>query len=103
MAAWDGNLMPCFVHSAGAPSLEIPKGSDAVEPSLYTTLAVKVDALSGAAAHTLPDGRRMVVIVLDPDEAAGALRGYDPASGTSPSAADSRRIARRVLDLLRGE
>jgi len=42
----------------------------------------------------------MVVLVLDPDEAAAALASYDPTSSTSPSAADSRRIARRVLDAL---
>jgi len=51
-------------------------------------------------AHRLPDDRRMVVLVLDPDEAAAALASYDPTSSTSPSAADSRRIARRVLDAL---
>jgi len=67
------------------------------------SVLVPCDVGAQPDAQRLPDGRIALVLVLDPDEAAGALRGYDPASGTSPSAADSRRIARRVLDLLRGE
>ncbi len=61
-------------------------------------LSVVVGADSGASSVVLTDGRRMVVLVLDADEAAAALASYDPTSSTSPSAADSRRIARAVLD-----
>ena len=47
------------------------------------------------------DGEAVVVPVLIPtDEAAAWLALYDPASSTSPSAANSRIIARAVLDAL---
>jgi hypothetical protein len=42
----------------------------------------------------------VVVMVLSSDAAAAALASYDPTSSTSPSAADSRRVARTVLDAL---
>jgi len=65
------------------------------------SVIVPCDPNAQPDAHRLPDGRRMVVLVLDADEAAAALASYDPTSSTSPSAADSRRIARAVLDALK--
>lgn len=65
------------------------------------------DVRSMGIATTDTDGSTIdesctVIPVLIPDaEKADWLALYDPASSTSPAAADSRRIARAVLDALR--
>tara|TARA_R110002110_G_scaffold335732_1_gene546367 strand:- start:59 stop:292 length:234 start_codon:yes stop_codon:yes gene_type:complete len=43
----------------------------------------------------------VIPIVIATDEIAGLLADYDPAVSASPSAADSRVIARVVMDALR--
>ena len=42
-----------------------------------------------------------VTLVMSDDEVTELLAAYEPASGTSPSAADSRVIARTVAEALR--
>jgi hypothetical protein len=74
-----------------APDLDSPR-------SAMSSAVLTVGEVATSSGCRLPDGRVALVLVLDADEAAAALASYDPTSSTSPSAADSRRIARAVLD-----
>ena len=56
---------------------------------------------SGEDPHTLARAPRVsMTLDMTAAEADEALASYDPTSSTSPSAADSRKIARTVLDAL---
>jgi len=48
------------------------------------------------------DGWQLVITLTDV-EAADLLSRYDPASGTSPGVTDARKMARPILDAVRGE
>lgn len=59
--------------------------------------SISTSTASGEALN----GEFFVIPVLIPLEDVGAwLAAYDPASSTSPAAADGRKIARAVLDAL---
>lgn len=65
--------------------------------------AVTVQGITAVDATGAPFSEEgFVVPVVIPLSEVGALLGaYDPASSTSPSAADSRKIARVVMDALK--
>jgi len=59
---------------------------------------------TGEDPHTLARAPRVrMTLDMTAAEAAAALASYDPAGSTSPSAADSRKIARTVLDAVLSE
>ena len=65
---------------------------------------MKVDACHYGGFQTHPEVYRdgwAVTLVMSDDEVTELLAAYEPASGTSPSAADSRVIARTVAEALR--
>jgi len=65
---------------------------------------MKVDACYPGGFQTQPevynDGWRVEIVFSD-EEVFALLAAYEPSSGTSPSAADSRVIARTVAEALR--
>jgi len=65
---------------------------------------MKVDACHPGGFQTHPEVYRdgwAVTLVFSEDEVTELLAQYEPASNTSPSAADSRVIARTVAEALR--
>jgi|GEM_PF-5424952 hypothetical protein len=64
---------------------------------------ISVATTPGARSFGLPSGDWITVIVHSAKQAAADLARYTPSSATSPSAGDSRIIARMVLDALGGE
>jgi hypothetical protein len=65
---------------------------------------MQVDACHYGGFQTHPEIYRegwAVTLVMSDDEVTELLAVYDPSSGTSPSAGDSRVIARTVAEALR--
>ena len=72
---------------------------------------IKIDATQtqrGSAGGIDPEGQSFrtldgvtLCLVLDATEVADLLEGYDPENDYSPSASESRRIAREICDALR--
>jgi len=58
-------------------------------------------ATTDTDGSTIDESCTVVPVLIPDDQKADWLALYDPASSTSPPAADSRRIARAVLDALR--
>jgi len=64
--------------------------------------AVTVQSVSSTDASGAPFAEEgfIIPVVIPLSEVGDWLAAYDPASSTSPTAADSRKIARAVLDAL---
>ena len=58
-------------------------------------------ATTDTDGSTIDESCTVVPVLIPDDQKADWLALYDPSSSTSPAAADSRRIARAVLDALR--
>ena len=58
-------------------------------------------ATTDTDGSTIDESCTVVPVLIPDDQKADWLAIYDPSSSTSPAAADSRRIARAVLDALR--
>jgi hypothetical protein len=58
-------------------------------------------ATTDTDGSSIDEACTIIPVLIPDDQKAEWLAIYDPASSTSPAAADSRRIARAVLDALR--
>lgn len=58
-------------------------------------------ATTDTDGSTIDESCTVIPVLIADDQKADWLALYDPSSSTSPPAADSRRIARAVLDALR--